>query len=69
LRNVPRAWSYETGLALGEDLADGKREELSDLIELPKNEYLEYFGPEYKLHFPVSNMENQNSKGYLEENL
>ena len=35
-------------------------------LEMPENEFLEYFGPEYKLHFPVSNMENQNTKEYLE---
>lgn len=33
---------------------------------MPMNDYLEYFGPEYRIHMPVSNMENQNSKEYLE---
>jgi len=56
LRNVPRCWTYETSIALGEELPN----------EMPENEFLEYFGPEYKLHFPVSNMENQNTKEYLE---
>lgn len=32
-----------------------------------KSDYLEYFAPEYKLHLPVSNMENQNSKEYLDK--
>ena len=27
---------------------------------LPYNDYLEYFGPDYRLHFTPSNMENQN---------
>ena len=34
---------------------------------LPYNDYFDYYGPEYRLHLPVSNMENQNSAGYLEE--
>lgn len=33
---------------------------------MPFNEYIEYFAPEYKLHLPVSNMENLNTKEYLE---
>jgi histone deacetylase 1/2 len=55
LRNVPRCWTYETGLALGIDLED----------EMPRNDYSEYFYPEYKLHMPVTNMENVNSPEYL----
>lgn len=37
-----------------------------NLLEMPPNEYIEYFAPEYKLHLPVSNMENLNTKEYLE---
>lgn len=55
LRNVPRCWTYETGIALGLELED----------EMPKHDYLEYFYPEYKLHMPVTNMENVNSPEYL----
>lgn len=33
---------------------------------MPQNEYIEYFAPEYKLHLPVSNMENLNTKEYLD---
>jgi histone deacetylase 1/2 len=55
LRNVPRCWTYETGIALGIELDD----------DLPKNEYIEYFYPEYKLHMPVTNMENVNTPEYL----
>ena len=55
LRNVPRAWTYESGLALGIELDD----------KIPQNDYLEYFYPEYKLHMPVSNMENANTSDYL----
>jgi histone deacetylase 1/2 len=55
LRNVPRCWTYETGLALGIDLEE----------EIPRNDYSDYFYPEYKLHMPVTNMENVNSLEYL----
>ena len=55
LRNVPRCWTYETAVAVGEDVKD----------EMPFNDYYEYFGPDYSLHLPVSNMENLNSKEYL----
>ena len=55
LRNVPRCWTYETGIALGMELDD----------ELPKTDYNEYFYPEYKLHMPVTNMENVNTPEYL----
>ncbi len=35
-------------------------------LELPVNDYYEYFGPEYKLHLPVSNMENLNTREFLD---
>ena len=56
LRNVPRCWTYETAVLTGEDVKD----------ELPFNDYFEYFGPDYRLHLPVSNLENLNSAEYLE---
>lgn len=34
--------------------------------ELPYNDYIEYFGPDFRLHVPSTNMENLNSKEYLE---
>jgi histone deacetylase 1/2 len=34
--------------------------------ELPFNDYFEYFGPDYRLHLPTSNMDNLNSQEYLE---
>lgn len=57
LRNVPRCWTYETSVLLDEPIKD----------TLPYNDYFDYYGPEYRLHLPVSNMENQNSKKYLED--
>ena len=32
---------------------------------MPYNDYFEYYGPEYRLHMPVSNMENLNDREYL----
>ena len=55
LRNVPRCWTYETAIALGQEISN----------DIPENQYLQYFAPEYKLHLPISNMENLNSGKYL----
>ena len=57
LRNVARCWTYETAVVLGEDLKDA----------LPFHRYYDYYGPEYRLHTPVSNMQNDNTKAYLEK--
>ncbi|KAG8755616.1 histone deacetylase [Serendipita sp. 396] len=56
MRNVSRAWAYETGLAAGYELG----------ATLPINEYYDYFGPDYKLDVRSSNMEDKNSVEYLE---
>lgn len=56
MRNVSRAWAYETGLAAGVELAE----------DIPVNEYYEYFGPDHKLDVRSSNMEDMNSREYLE---
>jgi histone deacetylase 1/2 len=47
LRNVPRCWTYETSVLTGVEIND----------ELPFNDYFEYFGPDYRLRLPVSNMD------------
>ena len=57
LRNVPRCWTYETSVLLDTPVKD----------TLPYNDYFEYFGPDYRLHLPVSNMENHNSVKYLQD--
>ncbi|ODQ54156.1 histone deacetylase Clr6 [Saitoella complicata NRRL Y-17804] len=57
IRNVCRAWTYETGLLVGEQLDP----------ELPYNDYFDYFGPDYRLEVPSSNMENGNTPAYLEK--
>ncbi|CAG8766866.1 4846_t:CDS:2, partial [Acaulospora colombiana] len=56
MRNVSRAWAFETGLAAGYELGS----------ELPVNEYYDYFGPDFKLDVRSSNMEDKNSVEYLE---
>lgn len=57
MRNVSRAWAYETGLASGQELSP----------ILPVNEYYEYFGPEYRLDVRPSNMEDLNTREYLDK--
>jgi len=57
LRNVPRCWTYETAVLLGVDVKDA----------LPYNDYFEYYGPDYRLHMPVSNMENLNTAEDLDK--
>ena len=58
LRNVPRCWTYETSLMTGVEIEN----------EIPEsNEYRDYFCPEYKIHSPVSNMENLNQEEDLEK--
>ncbi|GAA5821195.1 hypothetical protein JCM3770_005246 [Rhodotorula araucariae] len=57
IRNVARTWAFETGLACGLEMGR----------DLPFNEYLEYFGPEFKLDVPRNNMDNANSREYLDK--
>lgn len=57
LRNVARAWTYETSLLCYEPVND----------DIPYNEYFEYFGPDFTLHPEMaSRIDNANPKGYLE---
>ncbi|MBW0506788.1 hypothetical protein O181_046503 [Austropuccinia psidii MF-1] len=58
IRNVARTWAFETSVCLGPS------EEMST-SDLPYNEYMEYFGPNFKLDVPCNNMDNQNSIEYL----
>ncbi|KAI8096268.1 uncharacterized protein BX664DRAFT_323504 [Halteromyces radiatus] len=57
MRNVARAWAYETGVVVGEDIGP----------EMPYNDYYEYFGPDHQLDVRPSNMENMNTPDYLEK--
>jgi histone deacetylase 1/2 len=58
IRNVARCWAYETSRVLGAELTD----------ELPYNENLEFYAPEFRLHIVPSNMENHNTRAELEAN-
>lgn len=56
VRNVARTWTYETALLLGREPDE----------DLPFNDYMHWFGPEYKLDVRPTSMENLNSDAYLE---
>lgn len=58
VRNVARCWAYETSIAVDEPLN----------IELPDNEYLEYYSPDFLLHPDLYNskLENCNTRQYLD---
>ncbi|KAG0345125.1 histone deacetylase [Podila humilis] len=55
MRNVARAWCYETGVAVGQEVGP----------DMPFNDYYEYFGPDYQLDVKASNMDNANTAEYL----
>lgn len=58
IRNVSRAWAYETSLLLDEEVSNN----------IPYNDYFEFYAPSFKLHLePNPDMENSNSRAYLEE--
>ncbi|KAJ5722347.1 hypothetical protein N7488_000382 [Penicillium malachiteum] len=57
MRNVARTWAYETGILVGNTLES----------ELPYNDYYEYFAPDYELDVRPSNMDNANTKDYLDK--
>mmetsp|Transcript_41984 Transcript_41984/g.69862 ORF Transcript_41984/g.69862 Transcript_41984/m.69862 type:complete len:461 (+) Transcript_41984:65-1447(+) len=57
VRNVSRCWAYESARLLNQPVPDS----------VPWHEYMDYYAPEYKLHIPVSNMQNENSPEMLEK--
>lgn len=58
VRNVARCWTYETSIAVDEPLN----------TELPDDEYLEYYSPDFLLHPDLYNgkIENHNNRQYLD---
>ncbi|KAJ7087666.1 hypothetical protein B0H15DRAFT_842800 [Mycena belliarum] len=55
VKNVARAWTFETACALGIE---------HDIdVNLPWSEYFEWFGPRYRLEVAQSNMEDMNLRG------
>ncbi|CAH0478816.1 unnamed protein product [Peronospora belbahrii] len=58
IRNVLRAWAYETSILLDEEVSNN----------IPYNDYFEFYAPNFKLHLePDLELENANSREYLEE--
>ncbi|KAL4906556.1 hypothetical protein BDW74DRAFT_150664 [Aspergillus multicolor] len=57
MRNVARTWAFETGILVGDSLGS----------ELPYNDYYEYFAPDYELDVRPSNMDNANTREYLDK--
>ncbi|KAH8174556.1 histone deacetylase domain-containing protein [Sarocladium implicatum] len=57
MRNVARTWAFETGVLVGKEM---------DRV-MPFNEYYEYYAPDFELNVRSSNMENSNSREYLDK--
>ncbi|KAI9307809.1 hypothetical protein BJ944DRAFT_157334 [Cunninghamella echinulata] len=56
VRNVARCWTYETSILVDQELSN----------DLPPNEYIDFFRPDYQLHPHLSGrLENQNDRQYL----
>ncbi|KAI8143018.1 hypothetical protein BJV82DRAFT_539245 [Fennellomyces sp. T-0311] len=56
VRNVARCWTYETSILVDTELSN----------DLPPNEYIDFFKPDYQLHPHLSGrVENQNDRQYL----
>ncbi|EFP09707.1 hypothetical protein GCK72_025252 [Caenorhabditis remanei] len=53
--NVARCWAYETAIACNVELSN----------DIPSNDFMEFFGPNYKLHIEARKVENKNSQSYL----
>jgi histone deacetylase 1/2 len=53
IRNVARCWVNETATCLDEVLPD----------YIPPNDYIEYFGPDYRLHLDPSGMQHNKNTG------
>eukprot|EP00190_Bangiopsis_sp_CCMP1999_P004825 CAMPEP_0198733348 /NCGR_PEP_ID=MMETSP1475-20131203/45008_1 /TAXON_ID= ORGANISM="Unidentified sp., Strain CCMP1999" /NCGR_SAMPLE_ID=MMETSP1475 /ASSEMBLY_ACC=CAM_ASM_001111 /LENGTH=391 /DNA_ID=CAMNT_0044496633 /DNA_START=183 /DNA_END=1358 /DNA_ORIENTATION=+ len=57
IRSVARCWAYETSVLLDTKISD----------KIPYNDYWDYFAPYFNLHIPEINIENQNTKEYLDK--
>eukprot|EP01039_Chlorochromonas_danica_P004578 gene4579-5018_t len=56
VRNVARAWTFETSILVGQPVSN----------DLPHNDFYEYFAPDFKLHLLPANIENLNKRDYLD---
>ncbi|EIW73405.1 hypothetical protein TREMEDRAFT_24902 [Tremella mesenterica DSM 1558] len=55
-KNVARAWTNETAVMCGRELP----------LDLPYNQYMEYYGPRYKLEVLPNNTDDHNPTTYLD---
>lgn len=51
IENVAKVWTYDTAMAIGVDVEK----------DIPYNEYMDYYGPHYKLEIPKLNIQNMNT--------
>lgn len=58
IKNVSRAWSYETSVLLEQPLDN----------DIPYNSFIEWYAPTYRLHLdPSPSLENKNTTESLDE--
>lgn len=58
MRNVSRAWAYETSILIDQEVSNN----------IPYNDYFEFYAPTFKLHLEQDpDLKNDNSKEYLEK--
>lgn len=50
IENVAKVWTYDTAVAIGVDIEK----------DIPYNEFIDYYGPHYKLEIPKLNIQNTN---------
>lgn len=56
IRNVARTWAFETGRLVDMDMP----------VNLPFTDYYEYYGPDFELDVKPSNMNNANTREYID---
>ena len=57
IRNVSRCWCYETSVLLDMQINNN----------IPNNDFIQYYGPEYKLHLQPADVTNLNTREDLEK--
>lgn len=56
IRNVSRCWTYETAVLLDQPIS----------ANIPNNDFIQYYGPDFKLHLTPSDVQNLNDPKELE---
>jgi histone deacetylase 1/2 len=56
IKNVARCWANETAICLGVELEDS----------IPMNDFYEFYGNDFKLHFKAKDEPNLNTKEYID---